>query len=96
MCARAAHVLTRRLCCAQLGDFQYDVMEREGNKFFAPFFFTFFMVLVTFILVNMFLAIVQDAYVVVVNKYKNRPTLAVALRRWRKMVSALVCPSRSR
>merc|ERR1712000_546108 len=65
-----------------LGDFQYDVMEREGNKFYAPLYFTIFMLLVTFILVNVFLAIVQDAYVIVQMKYANRPTLAVALRRW--------------
>jgi hypothetical protein len=65
-----------------LGDFQYDMMEREGNKFYAPLYFTLFMLLVTFILVNVFLAIVQDAYVIVQLKYQNRPTLAVALRRW--------------
>lgn len=65
-----------------LGDFNYDEMERKGERTFAPFFLTAFMILVTFILVNVFLAIVQDAYVAVQTKYQNRPTLAVVLRRW--------------
>jgi hypothetical protein len=65
-----------------LGDFSYEDMEEKGNRYFAPFFLTLFMILVTFILVNMFLAIVQDAYVVVQTKYANRPTLSVALRHW--------------
>lgn len=59
-----------------LGDFRYDELEqsaqhsivgnlmfvRLGNKYFAPVFFMMFMLLVTFILVNMFLAIVQGVH----------------------------------
>lgn len=47
---------------AQLGSFDYQTLERDGSRYFSPIFFLAFMVLLTLILLNMFLAIIQDAY----------------------------------
>merc|ERR1719502_1041484 len=47
-----------------LGDFDFEAL-RANNKYLGPLLFLTFIVLVFFILLNMFLAIINDAYTVV-------------------------------
>eukprot|EP00743_Colponemidia_sp_Colp-15_P007414 GILK01008010.1.p1 GENE.GILK01008010.1~~GILK01008010.1.p1 ORF type:complete len:720 (+),score=110.35 GILK01008010.1:59-2161(+) len=52
-----------------LGNFDYTEMQQTSPTF-APIFFTLFMVLFAFILINIFLAIILDAYTTVAEKAK--------------------------
>ena len=64
-----------------LGEFSYEEMEEKGNRVLAPIFFGLYMILVFFILVNMFVAIVTDAYAIVHEQSQSTTTIGTALRR---------------
>lgn len=63
-----------------LGDFDYEEMEERGNRVLAPLFFILYIGLVFFVLVNVFLAIINDAYADVHDSIKASKTLGQSLR----------------
>jgi len=56
-----------------LGDFDYYSMSELGNRLLGPIYFLFYQILVFFILINMFLAIMNDSYRVVHDDIKSAP-----------------------
>uniref|UniRef100_A0A1B0G6D7 Uncharacterized protein n=1 Tax=Glossina morsitans morsitans TaxID=37546 RepID=A0A1B0G6D7_GLOMM len=56
-----------------LGDFEYQLIE-EANYFLGPVYFITYVLLVFFILLNMFLAIVNDTYAVVKSEFTEGNT----------------------
>uniref|UniRef100_A0A1A9UTI0 Uncharacterized protein n=1 Tax=Glossina austeni TaxID=7395 RepID=A0A1A9UTI0_GLOAU len=56
-----------------LGDFEYQLIE-EANYFLGPIYFVTYVLLVFFILLNMFLAIVNDTYAVVKSEFTEGNT----------------------
>lgn len=70
------------LTCFQmlLGEFTYEEMEERGNRVLAPIYFGLFMVLVFFVLVNMFVAIVTDSYAIVHEQVAQTDSIGTALR----------------
>jgi hypothetical protein len=70
------------LTCFQmlLGEFTYEEMEERGNRVLAPIYFGLFMVLVFFVLVNMFVAIVTDSYALVHEQVAQTDSIGTALR----------------
>jgi len=64
-----------------LGEFSYEDMEERGNRVLAPVFFGLYMLLAFFVLLNMFIAIVTDAYSIVHEKAQSTVTIGTALRK---------------
>ena len=60
-----------------LGDFNFHMME-QTNRYLGPSFFISFQVLVFFILINMFLAIINDSYVEIKNREENKKKFQIA------------------
>ena len=64
-----------------LGEFSYEDMEERGNRVLAPVYFGLYMILVFFVLTNMFVAIVTDAYAIVHEQSQESKPLGTALRK---------------
>lgn len=77
-----------------LGDFNYEEMAEEGHRYLAPLFFISFTILNTFILLNMFLAILNAAWDAIQGELDEHATLGEAiakgvLNRYKSVRSAL-------
>merc|ERR1711991_815490 len=75
---------------AMLGDFDFESMQ-YSNRVFGPVYFIFFMVLVFFIMLSLFLAILNDAYLNVQEEQRKAGGLSVVsvTRDWLKSKAAV-------
>jgi hypothetical protein len=60
------------LMCALLGDFDFDELY-DADTILGPFFFIFFIGLAVFVVLNMVIAIISDAYSVCSERMRNKP-----------------------
>nr|CAD7449563.1 unnamed protein product [Timema bartmani] len=71
-----------------LADFDYDAIER-ANRILGPLFFVTYIFFVFFVLLNMFLAIINDTYSEVKSEISSRKDFEVSDFLWRGVTNAL-------